>query len=79
MNLYQAQPLAKEWERITHKSLFELIMPVWIANGECWPDPVKIDRWLETPQGMSSFDRLRFKYGQRAVEIIETLINEMKY
>lgn len=79
MTLNEVQPLAKEWQRITGKSLFELASPAWIANGECWPDPVKIDRWLDTPQGMSTFDRLQFKYGQRAVEIIEELINGMNY
>ena len=76
MNLYQAQPLAKEFQRITHKSLFELIMPVWIANGECWPDPMKIDEWLGTPDGVSTQQWLAKKHGQRAADIILELLSD---
>jgi hypothetical protein len=75
MTLYQSQPLAKEFERITHKPLFELLCPIWMADGQCLPDPIKIDQWLQTPAGTSTKDQLTMLYGPRATQIIETLLN----
>lgn len=76
MTLNKAMPLAKEFQRITHKSLFELILPTWMINAQCIPDTAKIDQWLGTPNGVSTKDWLREKHGQRAVEIIETLLDD---
>lgn len=74
MTLNEAQPLAKEWQRITGKSLFEMVLPVWVVDGECVPNPMKIDEWLGTPKGVSTFAYLREKHGTRAVEILRELI-----
>lgn len=74
MTLHQSQPLAKEFERITHKPLFELLCPTWIIDGQCLPDPIKIDQWLHTPAGISTKDRLTSLHGARAAQIIETLL-----
>lgn len=75
MTLHEAQPLAKEFQRITHKSLFELVSPVWVVMGQCIPDPIKIDEWMKTPDGVSTQLWLAHKHGQRAADIILELLN----
>ena len=76
MTLNEAQPLAKEFQRITHKSLFELVSPAWVVMGQCIPDPIKIDEWLKTPDGVSTQQWLAQKHGQRAADIILELLND---
>lgn len=76
MTLNEAQQLAKEWERITHKSLFELVSPVWVVMCQCIPDPIKIDEWLKTPDGVSTHQWLAQKHGQRAAYIILELLSD---
>ena len=76
MTLFEAQTLAKEFQRITHKSLFELASPVWVMTGQCIPDPIKIDEWLETPDGVSTQQWLAQKHGQRAADIIWKLLSD---
>lgn len=76
MTLFEAQTLAKEFQRITHKSLFELASPVWVVTGQCIPDPIKIDEWLETPDGVSTQQWLAQKHGQRAMDIIVELLSD---
>ena len=76
MRLYESQPLAKEFQRITHKSLFELVSPLWVVTGQCIPDPMKIDEWLGTPDGVSTQQWLAKKHGQRAADIILELLSD---
>lgn len=76
MKLYESVPLASEWYRLAGVNMYELIIPVWIVAGDCIPDPIKIDEKFKTPDGVSTREHLNNLFGQRAMEIIETLLTK---
>lgn len=76
MTLQQAQPLFKEWQRITHKPLGELLLPTWLCDGEALPDLWKMEKWLDiVGKDVSVKATIIERYGQRASEILKQLID----
>ena len=73
MKAYETYYLANQWKQITGISLrgFVEIMP----NGDVVPDTEMLELWLKPDDDESIEDRLRDKYGQKAVDIIEKLFD----